>query len=980
MNLKRGSSLLMLALGLVFTQCKDKAYQTQSTQATAPAEKVYTYETVPNDPLNARIYTLDNGLKVYLSDYEEAPRIQTYIAVRAGSKNDPADATGLAHYLEHMVFKGTTELGTANWEKEKAELDKIEALYEKYRNTTDEAARKKIYHQIDSVSGVAATYAIANEYDKLLTAIGAKGTNAYTWVDQTVYTNDIPSNQLERWIELEADRFREMVPRLFHTELEAVYEEKNRTLDSDSRKVFEAAFSALFPTHQYGTQTTIGTIEHLKNPSITEIKKYFDQYYVPNNMAIAMSGDIDFDKTIRLIDKYWGKLERNQVPSFEVAQEQPIQKPIVKEVYGPDAENISIGFRTPGINSRDALVMQMISNLLYNGQAGLIDLNLNQQQKVLNAFAFDMSMKDYGVFRMTGMPRQGQTLDQVRDLLLKQLDLIKKGEFDESMIQAVINNDKINTMKAFEDNSNRADAFVSAFIYDMPWEKYVTRRQEFANITKQDVMEIANKYFQNNYVLVYKRTGKDPNAQKVEKPAITPVAVNRDAQSEYYKEFMAKDVEPLQPVFLDYKQDITEAKLKQDIPLLYTKNKENGLFQLYYILDMGTNNDQKLGLAVNYLKYLGTDKYTAEELQKEFYKLGMSFDVFSSGDQVYVSLNGLDENLEQGLNLFESVLANPKADKQALNDMIAGILKARADAKKNKGVILQQAMVNYAKYGSKNPFNTVLSEKELKAIKPQELVNIIKSIPTYEHRVLYYGPRETDKLIATLNEGHQVPAKLKPVPAEKVYKEIDFTEPTVYWADYDMVQAEMLFLSKSVPYSKDIVPVVRLYNEYMGGIVFQDLRESKALAYSTYSYYGTASKKDRANYLVSYIGAQADKLSEAMAGMQNLLTDMPLADANFQNAQAALRNSISTERITKADILFDYERAKKLGLNYDIRQDVYQSANTMTFDQLQEFQQKYIKGQPQVILVIGSKDRLNFDALKKYGKVKQLDLKTLFGY
>ncbi|MDX5435561.1 MAG: insulinase family protein, partial [Pontibacter sp.] len=811
-------------------------------------------------------------------------------------------------------------------------------------------------------------------------AIGAKGTNAYTWVDQTVYTNDIPSNQLERWIELEADRFGDMVPRIFHTELEAVYEEKNRTLDSDGRKVAEVINTALFPTHQYGTQTTIGTIEHLKNPSITEIKKYYNKYYVPNNMAIAMSGDIDFDKTIRLIDKYWGSMPKQPVPAFNVADEKPIQQPMVKEVLGPDAENVSIAFRTPGINTRDALVIQMISNLLYNGQAGLIDLNLNQQQKVLNSYAYDTPMKDYGTFRMTGMPRQGQTLDQVRDLLLQQLDMIKKGNFDEDLIQAVVNNDKINTMKAYEQNSNRADAFVTAFIYDMPWQKFVSRQDEFSNITKQDVMDVANKYFGNNYVLVYKRTGKDPNAQKVEKPAITPVAVNRDVQSEYYKEFMAKKVEPLQPVFLDYKKYITETSLKQNIPLLYTKNKDNGLFQLYYILDMGTNNDQKLGLAVNYLKYLGNDKYTAEELQKEFYKLGTSFDVFSSGDQVYVSLSGLDENFEKGLNLFESVLANPKPDQQALNDMVAGILKARADAKKNKGVILQQAMVNYAKYGPKNPFNTVLSEKELKAIKPQELVNIIKSIPTYEHRVLYYGPRETDKLVATLNTGHMVPAKLKPVPAEKVYKEIDFTQPTVYWADYDMVQAEMLFLSKSVPYSKDIIPVVRLYNEYMGGIVFQDLRESKALAYSTYSFYSPASKKDRANYLISYIGAQSDKLAEAMAGMQNLLTDMPLADANFQNAQAALRNSISTERITKAGILFDYERAKKLGLNYDIRQDVYQSANSMTFDQMKEFQQKYVKGQPQVILVIGSKDKLNFKELEKYGKVKQLDLKTLFGY
>ncbi|ARS37870.1 peptidase M16 [Pontibacter actiniarum] len=984
--MKRGSSLLLLALGLTFTQCKNETYQQQSATdataaaSTAPAEKEYTYETVPGDPLNARIYTLDNGLKVYLSDYEEAPRIQTFIAVRAGSKNDPADATGLAHYLEHMVFKGTTQLGTADWQKEQEELAKIEALYEKYRNTSDEAARKQIYHQIDSVSGVAATYAIANEYDKLLTAIGAKGTNAYTWVDQTVYTNDIPSNQLERWLELEADRFQEMVPRLFHTELEAVYEEKNRTLDSDGRKVAEVINTELFPTHQYGTQTTIGTVEHLKNPSVTAIKNYFDKYYVPNNMAIAMSGDIDFDQTIRLIDKYWGGIEERQVPSFTVAQEQPIQQPIVREVLGPDAESVSLAYRTPGINEREALVVQMISNLLYNGQAGLIDLNLNQQQKVLQSYAYDTPMKDYGTFRMTGMPRQGQSLDQVRDLLLQQLDMIKKGAFDESLMQAVVNNDKINTMKAYEDNSDRADAFVTAFIYDMPWQKFVNRRDEFARITKQEVMDVAKKYFNNNYVLVYKRNGKDPNAQKVEKPAITPVAVNRDAQSDYYKEFMAKDVQPLQPVFVDYTKDLVETKLKQDIPLLYTQNKDNGLFQLYYILDMGTNNDQKLGMAVNYLKYLGTDKYTAEELQKEFYKLGTSFDVFSSGDQVYVSLTGLDENFEQGLNLFESVLANAKPNQQALNDMVAGMLKARADAKKNKGVILQQAMVNYAKYGKKNPFNTLLSEKELKAVKPQELVSIIKSIPTYEHRVLYYGPRETDNLIAALNEGHTVPATLKPVPAEKVYAEIDFKEPTVYWADYDMVQAEMLFLSKSVPYNKDIVPVVRLYNEYMGGIVFQDLRESKALAYSTYSYYSPATKKGRANYLISYIGAQSDKLEEAMAGMQTLLTDMPLADANFQNARASLRNSISTERITKAGILFDYERAKKLGLNYDIRQDVYQSANSMTFDQLQEFQQKYVKAQPQAILVIGSKDKLNFKALEKYGKVKQLKLEELFGY
>src|SRR5690606_35003091 len=223
MTKQKGTSLLLLALGLSFTQCKNETYQTQSVTdgaAVTATQKDYTYETAPNDPLNARIYTLDNGLKVYLTDYEDAPRVQTYIAVRAGAKNDPADATGLAHYLEHMVFKGTSELGTQNWEKEKVELDKIEALYEKHRNTTDPAQRKQIYHQIDSITGVAASYAVANEYDKILGAIGAKGTNAYTSVEQTVYTNDVPSNQLDRWAALEAHRFGELVPRLFHTELE----------------------------------------------------------------------------------------------------------------------------------------------------------------------------------------------------------------------------------------------------------------------------------------------------------------------------------------------------------------------------------------------------------------------------------------------------------------------------------------------------------------------------------------------------------------------------------------------------------------------------------------------------------------------------------------------------------------------------------------------------------------------------------------
>lgn len=990
--MKKPFLLLIPALATFgLTQCqtsKPTAIAAAPAPASAPVpaqQKEYKYQTVEGDPLKARIYTLDNGLTVYLSDYDDAPRIQTYLAVRAGSKNDPATATGLAHYLEHMVFKGTSKLGSQNWAAEKPELDKIEALYEQYRSQrNDPAARKRTYHQIDSISSVAAKYAVANEYDKVMGAIGAKGSNAYTSVEQTVYQEDIPSNQIEKWAAVQSERLGEMVPRLFHTELEAVYEEKNRGLDNDFSKEYEALNRSLYQKHQYGTQTTIGTIEHLQNPSITEIKRYFEKYYVPNNVALCLSGDLDYDQTIRIIDQYFGKLQNKPVAAFTPAQEAPITAPLVKEVIGPDAENVMIGFRFPGTTSREALVLRMVDKILSNGQAGLIDLNLNQKQTVLQAASFTDINNDYSSHILYATPRQGQKLEQVRDLLLAQLDKVKKGDFPEWLIPAIVNNEKLQRTKSYESNEARAGAFVAAFVAHQNWKDYLKQVDDFATISKEEVMRVANQYYGPGYAVVYKRTGKDPNTVKVVKPAITPVPVNREVASEFYKQVTSLASPELQPVFLDYKKDIQETKLASGIPVFYTHNTENNLFNLYYVLDLGTNNDPKLGLAADYLQYLGTGKYNAAQLQQEFYKLGCSFAVSSGQDRIFVSLSGLDSNMEPALQLFEALLAAPNPDAAALKSMVAGVLKSRQDAKLNKQVILSQAMVNFAKYGPKNPFTSQLSEKELKALKPEQLTALIKSLPTYQHRVLYYGPRAADGLTATLNTNHKTPAKLTPVPANKDFAEQPMNSRKVYWVDYNMVQAEILFLSKGPVYDKAIVPTTSLYNEYFGGsmgsIVFQELRESKALAYSASSRFANADKAGRSSYNLSYIGTQSDKLPEAMAGMNSLLNDMPVAEANLQIAKNAIRNSIATERITKSDILFSYERAKRLGLDYDLRRDVYEQTPNMSFADLQKFQQARVKGQNQTILVIGSKDRLNFKELEKYGQLQQLTLKEIFGY
>jgi predicted Zn-dependent peptidase len=978
----------LAALGLT-TQCqssKPAAVAATTAPAASPAPaKEYRYETAPNDPLGVRVYKLDNGLTVYLSDYKNAPRIQTYVAVRAGSKNDPATATGLAHYLEHMVFKGTSKLGTKDWAKEKPELDKIEALYEKYRGErNDPAARKRTYHQIDSISGVAARYAVPNEYDKLMGSIGAKGSNAHTSNEETVYQEDIPSNQIEKWAAVQAERFTEMVPRLFHTELEAVYEEKNRGLDSDFSKEFEALNASLYPSHPYGTQTTIGTIEHLQNPSITEIKKYFNQYYVPGNVALCLSGDLDYDQTIRLIDKYFGSWQGKPAPAFVAPVEKPVTVPITKEVLGPQSENVMVGYRFPGKASRDALRLRMLDKILTNGQAGLFDLDLNQQQKVLQAQTFADLNDDYSTHVLYGTPRQGQKLEEVQALMLAEVAKVKRGDFPDWLIPAIVNNEKLNRTKSYESNEARASAMYEAFIERVSWADYVKQNEDFATITKAEIVKFANDNYGQNYVAVFKRTGEDPNKVKVVKPAITPVPANRDAASAYYKEVSALPSTELKPVFIDYKKDIQTANIKPGLPLYYTKNTENGLFSLFYAIDLGTNNNPLLDVATDYLQYLGTGQYSAAQLQQEFYKLGCSFAVSSSQDRVLISLSGLDSNLEPAMQLFEQLLSNPRPDAAALKNQVAGILKQRQDAKLNKGVILNQAMLNYAKYGPRNPFTDIVPEAQLKALKPEQLTSLLKSLPTYQHRVLYYGPRELASTTSAIRADHRTPASLKQTPPAKDFAEQPLKDKKVYWVDYKMVQAEILFLTKGDIYDRTMAPTVALYNEYFGGgmgsIVFQDLRESKALAYSAMSRYANADKTGRSNYILSYIGTQSDKLPEAMSGMESLLTDMPLADANLAIAKQSIRNSIATDRITHEGVLLSYERARRLGLDYDLRRDVYDQTQNMTFAELQKFQQAKIRGQNQVILVIGSKDRLNFKELAKYGTVQQLTLKEIFGY
>ncbi|MBN1929699.1 MAG: insulinase family protein [Chlorobiaceae bacterium] len=953
------------------------------TDKTTTTEQ-YPYTTVPGDSLHTRIYTLKNGLTVYMSPYHDEPRIYTSIAVRAGSKNDPAETTGLAHYLEHMLFKGTDSIGSIDYAKEHVELEKIIELYEKYRATSDPERRAAIYRDIDSISNVAAQFTVPNEYDKLLNSIGAKGTNAYTWVEQTVYINDIPSNELDRWLTIEAERFRNPVMRLFHTELETVYEEKNMTMDSDSRKLWEELFEGLFTRHTYGTQTTIGLAEHLKKPSIRNVINYYRSWYVPNNMAICIAGDFDPDETIRLIDAKFSKLEPKPVPEFVPPVEPAITAPVVKTVTGPEAEELVIGFRFGGAGSDEADMLTLIDKILYNQTAGLIDLNLNQQQKVLEGGSMLVLMKDYSTHILSAKPRDGQSLDEVRSLLLEQLDLVKKGEFPDWLVEAVINDLKLEELKAFESNRGRSEAFVDTFVWGMAWDDQVNRFARLEKITKAEIVEFARKHYGENYVAVYKKHGQRKSEAKIQKPPITPIKVNRDRSSLFAENLLSQKSRELEPAFLDFKKDIGYHNLTPEIRLHTVPNRENEMYSLYFMFDTGSNQNRKIETALDYLSYLGTSRLSPAEFSQELYRLGAEFTVLTSDDHVYIKLSGLKENFSQAIALLDELLADAQPDAPALEKLKEGIRKERADDKLAKRKILFEAMVSYGKYGPNSPFTNVLSDEEIDRLAPEELIEEIRRFMSYRHRVLYYGPDSPETLMQELRSMRHFGQQFRPVPENGKFPELETARNRVYVVDYDMNQAEIIMLSRGESYDASQVPLITLFNEYYGGgmssVVFQEMREAKALAYSVFSVYRQPKEKDRHNYVFSYIGTQSDKLPEALEGFSALMQKLPESPELFASAKAGIDQKIRTEHITRADILFSLEEMRKLGLDHDIREDVFREVPGMTFKDIEKFHETRFRNRPHTMLVLGKRENLDLETLGKYGEVSFLTLEEIFGY
>ena len=951
-------------------------------------EDGFTYEYIPDDPFSTRTYVLENGMKVFLSRNTIEPRITSLISVRTGGADDPEASTGLAHYFEHMMFKGNGVLASLDWEKEAPLLDKLAELFDLYRGSDDEEFRKAVYKEIDRISGEAAQYS-NDEYWTLVRGLGATDTNAWTGYDETVYINSIPSNSLDKYLYLESVRFSSVALRRFHTELEAVYEEFNRSQNNDGRRASEALRKLLFLTHPYG-RDIIGLPEHLKSPSMSDILLFFHEYYQPANMAIILAGDLNYEDAMRSVRKYFGVFRTDRAEQLAARQalgesgrlrrEEPIESVRTAEVVGPDAESVQLAFRFEA--DRDTEVMlEMINNILNNNLCGIMELNLELPRKVMSESSYIHAMRDYALHVFAAEPAQGKTLEETLELILGELEKLKRGEFPDWLPAAIMNNARMSLITISEDASTAAHVLNSAFIQGRPLVDQLNDIDAMEKITKEQIVEFANKNYRDNYAVVFKRQGEAKGIVKAEKPPITPVAVP-DTLSEFGHNFALLPAEPEKgPVYPDIDSDLHITKLADGITLYTAENDINERFTLSLQFPVGSRMDKELALALGWIDELGTDKYTAEELRQEWFKLAARMGTFVETDRCGFTLSGLQRNFRESLALFLHVIANVKADRASYDTLVNAVEKSRADRRSNRSSLLSAA-AGFAIYGGPNNYAAdILPVAKMRELDPEKLVDRIHGLRGFIHDVVYYGPAKDAEVRELLAGAFDPKGASGKFPKTEFFQAVEPEEDVVYVVDYPgAAQAEIEVVRLDARHKDKPYAFEEIYSTLESRTFMNELRERQALAYSVGAGYSNPGR-DPNGYSMSYgaIGTQHDKLFTSLDGVINLLNHPETgAAAAFESSRQNLLSQFRNIRVQKESYYGVRRTMKKFGLKEESRKTAYEGLLGMSMDQYVDQAEKLVAGKKNIILILADLKQIDREQLEKYGKVRILKADELF--
>lgn len=962
-----GMTVKLKVVMMVFACC---SYQSQAEDLNA---------------LKVKEYRLENGLTVWLNEDHSQPKVFGAVVVKAGAKDCPD--TGIAHYFEHMMFKGTDRIGTLDYESEKVLLDSIAMKYDELAMTEDTAARARLQKEINELSIRSSEYVIPNEFNRLINRFGGSGLNAATSYDATIYFNTFSPQYMVQWAEINSERLINPVFRLFQSELETVYEEKNMYGDFIGGQVMDTLMARYFGPHPYA-YPIIGSTKNLKNPRLTEMHKFFEDYYVASNMALILSGDFDAQQVMPILEKAFSRIRSGNAPKQEKVMLPPFNGRETMKVKFPIPfiKAMGLGFRGVSANHEDQVALNIAVNLLNNANGtGYLD-KLMVEHKLMGALAINESMNEAGILAVAIMPKLLiQSYSSAEKMVWDEINRVKNGDFSDEMFNSLKLEQKRQYASSLENIDSRATIMMNLFSQGKSWNDYLNEVARIESITKEDVVRVAQKYFSNNYLCVTKSTGKYPK-DNLPKPAFSPVVPrNADASSSYAKQLEKIPEQQVAPRIIDFEKDVKTSKLTPLVTLYTTPNPLNDIFTLNISYGIGALEQPELMQLTNYLQLLGTESLSFEQFRSRLQSIGstLAFDV--TPDAFVMKVTGFDNHIDETMELVGDFIRHAKADDKKLRQIVDDA-KVSEKAFFKSGDNVASALLEQVKYGDQSRYLRKLSLSQIKKLKGKDMLAIYDKVRSVQCDLHYCGTLPVEKVIGTIRQ--HLPLERTTVASNSpYYRELkQYDRPTVFFIDMpDMAQSIVYGYVKGDPVDdKASRHASRLFSVYFGGdmssLMFQEIREFRSFAYRTSGRYQLPNHahKGTAGSFTAMLSTQSDKTLDALGVLDSLIREMPLKPERMEAVKQTLVNRINNDYPPFRNLSEKVASARMEGFDRDPAEEFLRDIATMDMQDISRFYQEQISGRPVVYVITGNRKHIDMKKLAEYGTIIKVKKKGIY--
>ena len=935
--------------------------------------------------LKVKEYRLENGLTVWLNEDHSQPKVFGAVVVKAGAKDCPD--TGIAHYFEHMMFKGTDRIGTLDYESEKVLLDSIAMKYDELAMTEDTAARARLQKEINELSIRSSEYVIPNEFNRLINRFGGSGLNAATSYDATIYFNTFSPQYMVQWAEINSERLINPVFRLFQSELETVYEEKNMYGDFIGGQVMDTLMARYFGPHPYA-YPIIGSTKNLKNPRLTEMHKFFEDYYVASNMALILSGDFDAQQVMPILEKAFSRIRSGNAPKQEKVMLPPFNGRETMKVKFPIPfiKAMGLGFRGVSANHEDQVALNIAVNLLNNANGtGYLD-KLMVEHKLMGALAINESMNEAGILAVAIMPKLLiQSYSSAEKMVWDEINRVKNGDFSDEMFNSLKLEQKRQYASSLENIDSRATIMMNLFSQGKSWNDYLNEVARIESITKEDVVRVAQKYFSNNYLCVTKSTGKYPK-DNLPKPAFSPVVPrNADASSSYAKQLEKIPEQQVAPRIIDFEKDVKTSKLTPLVTLYTTPNPLNDIFTLNISYGIGALEQPDLMQLTNYLQLLGTESLSFEQFRSRLQSIGstLAFDV--TPDAFVMKVTGFDNHIDETMELVGDFIRHAKADDKKLRQIVDDA-KVSEKAFFKSGDNVASALLEQVKYGDQSRYLRKLSLSQIKKLKGKDMLAIYDKVRSVQCDLHYCGTLPVEKVIGTIRQ--HLPLERTTVASNSpYYRELkQYDRPTVFFIDMpDMAQSIVYGYVKGDPVDdKASRHASQLFSVYFGGdmssLMFQEIREFRSFAYRTSGRYQLPNHahKGTAGSFTAMLSTQSDKTLDALGVLDSLIREMPLKPERMEAVKQTLVNRINNDYPPFRNLSEKVASARMEGFDRDPAEEFLRDIATMDMQDISRFYQEQISGRPVVYVITGNRKHIDMKKLAEYGTIIKVKKKGIY--